>query len=119
MGTVVIVVGACVSLLRVVLLPLLYGVTVVFRLFVLAPSLWGWLRQAVELTLQDVQPPKKDAIFAWEGTFFSMEEGENKVDREESVERAAEKLFGPEDTSEQLEKQLELLAGTLVCVVDL
>lgn len=54
-GSVVVVVVGCTSLVSVVLLPLVYGVVVVFRLFVLAPRLWGWLRSSVEWVLLDIQ----------------------------------------------------------------
>ena len=66
--------------------PFVYGLAVMFRLFILAPPVWAGLRAVTGYLLTHVQKPKDEGIFAWE-----------PLD-EDSQEEILERLFGPPDT---------------------
>ena len=99
-GTVVVLLAGCASLIGVIVLPIVYGVAVVFRFFVLAPRLWYGLRSTVGWVLLDMQRPKAEGIFSWED--WGTSSGGSGAKSGAAVETALAKLFGPADTSEQL-----------------
>ena len=104
-GSIVVTVAAFSSTAVVVLLPFVYGAMVVFRVFVLAPRMWMWLRATAKWVLQDMQRPSDTGMFTWE----PWSTGETA-----SIGAALTALFGPTDVDLQLKHQLRLLAGTLV-----
>ena len=92
-------------------LPFTYAVFVCFRLFIIAPVTWMWLREVSGKFLDDIQKPTTNALFSWD---VIPDDKKNKEEKKKQVDTMLNQLYGLTSEQEQLKRMCYMLAGTLV-----
>ena len=81
----------------------MYGICTVFRIFILSPGVWGFLRRVASTITLELHTTTRTGVFGWQ-----------KKTRADNT-AMLDTLFGPKyDSDAQIVHSFVLLAGTLV-----